>query len=93
MELKHEESKTRNRFYYIDDGKEVGELTYVYSKDHIIDLDHTEINKAYRGQNLGQQLIEAAVAYMRSNNLTATASCPYAKKILDRNEDYNDIKA
>lgn len=92
MELKHQESETRNRFYLEDDGKEVGEMTYIYVKDHIIDLNHTEIDKSYRGQNLGQKLIEAVIDYARKNELNITASCPYAKKMIEKNDNYNDVK-
>ncbi|WP_178985517.1 GNAT family N-acetyltransferase [Winogradskyella helgolandensis] len=93
MELKHEESKTVNRFYLLDEGKEIGEMTYVYTKDNIIDLNHTEVDGAYRGQNLGLKLIEAAIDFIIKNKLKASASCSYAKKMLEQHENYDAVKA
>lgn len=93
MELKQEELKETNRFYLLDEGKEVGEITYVYSKDQIIDLNHTEVDGTYRGQNLGQKLIDAAADFARKNNLKIVASCPYVNKVLGRTADYDDVKA
>lgn len=92
MELKHEASKAKNRFYLLDEGKVVGEMTYVYIKDDRIDINHTEIDTAYRGQNLGLKLIEAAIDFMIENKFKVTASCPYAKKMLERNDRYKDVK-
>ncbi|WP_179007932.1 GNAT family N-acetyltransferase [Winogradskyella forsetii] len=92
MELKHEESTNRNRFYLINEGTEVGECTYVYVKDHIIDINHTEIDDNYRGQNLGEKLIDAVVNFARKNDIHVSASCPYAKKVLEETDKYNDVK-
>lgn len=92
MELKHKETTNRNRFYLLDEGKEVGESTYVYVKDHIIDINHTEIDINYRGQNLGEKLIEAVVNFARKKGIHVSASCPYAKKVLARTDKYDDVK-
>ncbi|MBF8149984.1 N-acetyltransferase [Winogradskyella sp. F6397] len=92
MELKHIESKSENKFYLLDGDKEIGEMTYVYTEDQTIDLNHTEIDSAYRGQSLGQKLINAAIDFLIKNNLKATASCPYAKKMLERSEQYSAVK-
>lgn len=93
MELKHEESTSLNRFYLVENDKVVGEMIYTFAKDHVIDINHTEIDSAYRGQSLGQQLIDAVIDYIKSNNLKAMASCPYAEKMLRRHDSYDDIKA
>ncbi|MDN3493271.1 GNAT family N-acetyltransferase [Winogradskyella bathintestinalis] len=93
MELKHEETTTRNRFYLVDKDMEVGEITYAYMKDHIIDINHTEIHEKYRGQDLGEKLVEATVNFARKKEVKITASCPYAKKVLDKADKYNDVIA
>ena len=92
MELKHETSKQSNRFYLLDDEKEIGEITYSYISERLIDINHTEIDTNYRGQNLGQKLIDAIVNYAREHNLKAKASCPYVAKVFGRTAQYDDIK-
>ncbi|EPR70780.1 putative acetyltransferase [Winogradskyella psychrotolerans RS-3] len=91
MELKYEESK--NRFYLLDNDKEIGEITYANVKDGLIDINHTEIDVNYRGQDLGLQLIEAIADYARENKLKARASCPYVAKVFGETDKYDDIKA
>jgi predicted GNAT family acetyltransferase len=93
MDLKHEESKNRNRFYLLDNNKEIGEIAYTYVNEALIDINHTEVNPNYRGQNLSQKLIEAVVGYARENKLKATASCPYVAKVFGKTDQYDDIKA
>ncbi len=43
------------------------------------------------GQGLGKQLVEAVVNYARENNLKIIASCPFAKDVLEKNDDYQDV--
>ena len=92
MELKHEISKKSTRFYLLDDEKEIGEIAYAHVNDGRIDIHHTEIDPNYRGQNLGQQLIDAIADYARENNLKATVSCPYVAKVFGKTTQYDDIK-
>ena len=93
MELKHDTSNKNKRFYLLDNGKEIGEIAYAYVNDDLIDINHTEIDPNYRGQNLGQKLIDAIVDYARENNLKATAGCPYVAKVFSKTTQYDDIKA
>ena len=93
MELIHEESKNEDRFYLLDDDKEIGEIVYAYVNEALIDINHTEVDPNYRGQNLGQKLIEAVANYSRENKLKATASCPYVAKVFGKTDQYDDIKA
>ena len=92
MEIKHDKSKIKNRFQLLDNDKVVGEINYAYVKDLIIDINHTEVDNAYRGQNLGQKLIEAVADYARKNKLKVTASCPYVGKVFEKTNHYDDIK-
>ena len=81
MEIKHEEKAGGGRFYIDDEGKPTGELTYRLSSK-TMDIDHTEVNDKFRGEGLGQDLVNAAVKYGREKDLDVTASCPYAKKVM-----------
>ena len=55
---------------------------------------HTEVSGSLHGQGIGQQLVAYAVDYARRNQLKIIPICPYAKKQLEKNPQYNDfIKA
>lgn len=93
MEVKHDKSKLKNRFLLLKDGVEIGEMTYVFVKDNIIDINHTLIDEQYRGNDCGLKLVAAAVDYMRKENITARASCPYVKKVFKETTAYADVIA
>jgi hypothetical protein len=50
-------------------------------------LLHTEVPEAFRGQGVGAQLVEAALAKARANHLTIVPWCPYAREWLKEHPD------
>jgi predicted GNAT family acetyltransferase len=50
-------------------------------------LLHTEVPEAFRGQGIGAQLVEAALARARADNLTIVPWCPYARRWLKEHPD------
>jgi predicted GNAT family acetyltransferase len=50
-------------------------------------LVHTEVPEAFRGQGVGGQLVEAALAKARADRLTIVPWCPYARQWLKEHPD------
>ncbi len=93
MEVKHEQLKLTHRFYIEDNGVEIGEMTYAFVGDNIIDINSTFIDEDHRGKDLGLKLITAAVSFMRDNNIKAIPSCPYVEKVFNETPEYSDVKS
>ncbi|WP_231565549.1 GNAT family N-acetyltransferase [Psychroserpens sp. Hel_I_66] len=93
MEVKHKQLDGEGKFFLEENGKEIGEMTYIVVDDHTIDINHTLIDKSYRGKDLGLKLIEKSAQFMRTNNLKAIPSCPYVDKVFSENSKYNDLRA
>ena len=91
MEVKHEDLEVKKRFYLLVNEKEIGEMTYKFINDNVIDINHTYINQNYRGKDLGLKLVKAAADYMRKNNIKAIPSCPYVEKVFKENSQYTDL--
>ena len=92
MEIQHKDNGKEGSFYIERDGKQKAEMTYKYSGDHEITIDHTEVNDSLKGHGIGKKLIESAVDYLRQNNLKAVAECPFVKSVFEKNYDaYQDI--
>lgn len=53
-------------------------------------LVHTEVPEAFRGQGVGGQLVEAALAKARTEALTLVPWCPYARRWLKDHQDQTD---
>lgn len=93
MEIKQKDNGKIGSFYIEVDGNTEAEMTYKYSGDHQITIDHTEVNSSLKGLGVGYKLIEAAVAYLRENNLKAIPQCPFAKSVFDKKGDeFKDIR-
>lgn len=75
MEMKHEDG----RFYFENDGKMIGEITYSSVKDGVISIDHTYVDEAYRGQGLAGKLLNAVVDFADLKSLKIVPVCEYAK--------------
>lgn len=93
MEVKHHVLEKKGKFSLMDNGKEIGEMTYVFVDEKTIDINHTLIEKAYRGRDLGLLLIEKSVEFLRANQLKAIPSCPYVDKVFKDTSKYDDLRA
>lgn len=90
--MEHNKSKGRGIFSISEDGKEAGKMTYSKREDNIV-LEHTEVDPSFQGQGLGKKLVKEAVEYARANNLKIVPECTYAKKVLERSSEYDDVLA
>ncbi|MDR1404866.1 MAG: N-acetyltransferase [Candidatus Methanoplasma sp.] len=69
------------RFTLTVDGEAGGYLTYEI-RDGCLDIQHTVVDIAFRGNGFGGVLIRAAVDYAEKNGLSVKPTCSYAKKLL-----------
>ena len=93
MKIERSENENRGKFYIEENENQIALMTYKKSGDGIITIDHTEVDSNHRGDGLGEDLIEAGVKYARENELKIIATCPFAKKVIDRTPDFRDILA
>ena len=91
MDIKHIEGHNRGAFIIKSEHKRLAELTYSKPDDKSIDIDHTEVDESLRGQGIGEKLVKEAVGFAREKGLKITATCPYASKLLGRNDEYSDV--
>jgi predicted GNAT family acetyltransferase len=93
MQIGHEENSNKGAFFVRNDGKRTAELLYIRSAPGRINIYHTEVDQELRGTGTGEKLIAAAVEYARKEGLRITATCPYAKKVLEGRPDFQDMLA
>jgi uncharacterized protein len=93
MEIKHVDNKRKGSFVVDVDGEKLGELQYFLSSPGQITINHTEVDPKLRGQHVGDKLVAAAVEYARGAGLEVVATCPFAKKVIDRTPEFQDVLA
>lgn len=52
---------------------------------------HTEVNPNYKGQGIAKRLLDAIVNEARNRKIKIIPECSYAKKVMNRNNNYNDV--
>jgi len=91
MKIVRKEHGRRGAFYIEKDGEWIAEMTYQREGVRKIVIDHTEVDDSLKGKGIGNKLVEAAVIYTRRENLLIKPVCPFAKKVLESSEDYEDV--
>ncbi len=82
-ELKHAAEEKR---FTMEVDKYTAFVSYV-TEDGMHFLTHAEVPYQLRGQGIGEQLVLSVFEYLESHKLSATAICPFIKKV--RNEHPN----
>jgi uncharacterized protein len=90
MEIQHKEGPNRGLFFIENNGKRMAALSYDKAGDVII-IEHTEVNKSLRGQNIGYELVNRTTALAREKGLKVSPVCPFAKAQFEKNPAWGDL--
>lgn len=90
MVIEHNEDASTGRFFIRDKGKDIGEISYTFGNDEM-QVQHTEVDPAYRDQKLGGKLVEAAVEYARKKQWKLVPICSYANAFIRKNQNLQDV--
>jgi uncharacterized protein len=93
MEIQQFDRESKGFFKAEENGKEAGRMTYSWAGKEKFIIDHTEVNPDFRGLNVGNQLVIAAVDFARKQNLKIIPLCPFAKSVFDRDQSIKDVLA
>ena len=77
-------------FYVGHDGGILAEMVYTMHENQMV-IEHTEVNVELEGQGVGKQLVFTAVEYARTHNLKIVPLCPFAKKVLSKTPEWQDV--
>jgi predicted GNAT family acetyltransferase len=91
MNIQHQETESKGAFFIEEDGTRVAEMTYSKAGTKKIIIDHTEASEQVRGEGYAKKLVFHGVEYARKNGLKVLPLCPYAKSVIQRNEELQDV--
>ncbi|WP_395078346.1 GNAT family N-acetyltransferase [Gracilimonas sp.] len=91
MNIQHQESDSKGEFFMEDNGTRIAEMTYSKAGSDKIIIDHTEVTDEGRGKGLGKQLVKRGVEFARENELTVLPLCPFAKSIIQKTPEFQDV--
>ena len=75
-----------------DKNTDVGRLTYTIVPDEKkLIISYVMVYPEYEGRGMGKFLVEAAVDFARENNWKIYPHCSYARSVMNRMNDVEDI--
>lgn len=91
MKIERVEQDKNGYFSAVINEREAGKMTYSWSGETQITIDHTEVNSEYQGKGVGKALVEKSAEFAREKNLKIRPQCSFAKKIMERSSDFDDV--
>lgn len=87
LEIKHNPEKSR---FEAQTEAGTAELVYMKVGDTLI-FHHTEVPEALEGQGLASQLAKFGLEYVKENNITAAALCPFVNGYVAKHPEYKSL--
>lgn len=78
-------------FTATQDTNQAGVLHYEWKNEDTFNISHTEVDPAFSGSGIGKDLVSAAVDFARKKNKKITATCVFAKSVLDKDSSTHDV--
>lgn len=93
MTIQHKEGHNRGIFFIEDEDDVVAEIVYAKSSDNTLIIEHTEVDKPLRDQNIGYELVHKTMDYARMHGMKVSPVCPFAKAVIDKKPEWQDLVA
>ena len=90
MTVQHKKTGKGGMFFVEVENEVAAELIYVMAGEKMI-IEHTEVDDALRGQNIGFQLVQASVEYAREHGMKILPVCPFAAAVFGKKPDFADV--
>lgn len=81
-----------NRIFAVDDqNKIIAEITFPETEAGSVNINHTFVDEALRGQGIASKLVNAAYNEIKKQNKKAVLTCSYAVKWFKTHPECEDI--
>jgi uncharacterized protein len=91
MMVQHQQKENRGQFFVPDGDDIVAEMTYIRHDPKTMIIDHTQVDTELRGQNIGYQLVCAAVEYARDHQMKIVPVCVFARAVFEKKPEFGDV--
>lgn len=79
-------------FLLMDQDTEIGKLTYtIFPDDQKMIISFVNVYPQFEGKGNGKLLVLEAIAYARKHKLNIYPHCSYARSVMLRMSDVNDV--
>ena len=83
--------EANSRFAVFHENKEIGEISFVKTGEHLLIIDHTYVDEKWKGHAIGTALVQKVVDFAIAENRKIIPLCPFAKKVFDSTPEYEAV--
>lgn len=91
MKIKIIELENKGLAMARENRKRIGTMTYSIAGPKLIIIDHTDVDPAYGGKNVGKNMLLKIVEMARVKNIKIIPLCPFANAMFKKIEDIKDV--
>lgn len=93
MTIQHKEMQDEGMFFIADSEDVVAQIVYTKNGNNTLVIEHTEVERELRGNDIGYELVHRIVEYALENGMRISPVCPFAKAVFDKNPDWTELLA
>lgn len=91
MDVINKDNGKNGVFMAVEDGVQMGEMTYVWAGEDKILIDHTGVPPQYEGQGVGKDMFMKAVEFAREKGIKIVPVCPFVVALFKRMPETRDV--
>lgn len=91
MIVQQRDNEHKGEFFVEQEGERLAEMTYSWAGTDKFIIDHTDVSDTLRGQGVGRYLLDAAVQFARDRQVKIIPLCPFAKSVLQKDANIQDV--
>jgi len=92
-EVAREDSEGRGRYFIRLAPEAEAELTYRWSGEHVMTINHTYVPRAFEGRGIAGKLVDTVIADARSEGFKIRPFCSYVSAQFSRHPEWGDLLA
>jgi len=93
MKIEVEDNGDEGRFVIFEEGKEAGEMTFVWDGEDKIVVEHTNVGKEFGGKRYAKDLMKKAVSFARENKVKIVPVCSFVQAMFEKDKNIHDVLA
>ncbi|NND07160.1 MAG: N-acetyltransferase [Saprospiraceae bacterium] len=91
MQVLFEDAPTKGKAYIGEPDNPRAEMTFSKAGEHLLIIDHTEVQSSLKGKGAGRILLDTVVSRARLQDVKILPLCPYAKSVFDNDPSLADV--
>jgi predicted GNAT family acetyltransferase len=93
MKIEQIDEVTKGFFQVLEDETQAGKIEYTWAGKSKFIIDHTEVDPEFKGKGVGKKMVKATVDFAKENKLKVIPLCPFAKSLIEKTPEFQEVLA